>query len=140
TEDGLTRPPNRCIPRCCKARYQYDPRGTTAKRRRGITKSARRSLPRCVHSTKSAASSGSIILRWLSLFHEKGAEGMNPLLGKEEREELLETVDAYRIAQLVQQGINLSLSHGTFCMSFPSALYRAALMAISLESRTREPP
>ena len=80
--------------------------GTIAKRRRGITKSARRSLPRCVHSTTSAASEWMDYPEIVSLFREKGAEGINPLLRREEQEELFETVDPYRMVELVLEGMS----------------------------------
>jgi hypothetical protein len=41
----------------------------------------------------------------VSLFRQKGAEGINPLLGPEEQNELFETVDSYRIAELILQGM-----------------------------------
>jgi hypothetical protein len=41
----------------------------------------------------------------VSLFREKGAEGINPLLGQEEQNELFETVDFYQIAELILQGM-----------------------------------
>jgi SLOG cluster2/TIR domain len=42
----------------------------------------------------------------ISLFREKGAEGINPLLRREEQEELFETVDPYRMVELVLEGMN----------------------------------
>src|SRR4029450_10009502 len=37
----------------------------------------------------------------VALVREKGVEGINPLLRKEEQEELFETVDPYRMVELV---------------------------------------
>jgi hypothetical protein len=42
----------------------------------------------------------------VSLFGEKGAEGINPLLRREEQEELFETVDPYRMVELVLEGMS----------------------------------
>jgi len=42
----------------------------------------------------------------VSLFREKGADGINPLLRREEQEELFETVDPYRMVELVLEGMS----------------------------------
>jgi hypothetical protein len=42
----------------------------------------------------------------VSLLREKGAEGVNPLLRGEEQDELFETVDPYRMVELVLQGLS----------------------------------
>jgi hypothetical protein len=44
----------------------------------------------------------------VSLFREKGAEGINPLLRSEEQDELFETVDLHRTAELILQGMSRS--------------------------------
>ena len=41
----------------------------------------------------------------VSLFRQKGVAGINPLLGTEEQDELFETVDPYRMVELVLQGM-----------------------------------
>jgi len=41
-----------------------------------------------------------------TLLREKGAEGINPLLRSEEQDELFETVDLHRMAELILQGIS----------------------------------
>ena len=42
----------------------------------------------------------------VSLFRETRAEGINPLLRREEQEELFETVDPYRMVELVLEGMS----------------------------------
>lgn len=42
----------------------------------------------------------------ISLLREKGVEGINSLLGKEEQAELFETVDPYRMVELILQGMS----------------------------------
>jgi len=42
----------------------------------------------------------------VSLFRGKGLEGVNPLLRGEEQNELFETVDLHRVAELILQGMN----------------------------------
>jgi hypothetical protein len=42
------------------------------------------------------------------LFRDKGLEGVNPLLREEEQDELFETVDLHRMAELILQGISRS--------------------------------
>jgi hypothetical protein len=42
----------------------------------------------------------------ISLFRDKGLEGVNPLLRKEEQDELFETVDHQRMAELILQGLD----------------------------------
>ena len=42
----------------------------------------------------------------VSLFREKGVQGINPLLRREEQEELFETVDPYRMVELVLEGMS----------------------------------
>ena len=42
----------------------------------------------------------------ISLLREKGVEGINPLLGKEEQAELFETVDPSRMVELILQGMS----------------------------------
>lgn len=42
----------------------------------------------------------------VSLLREKAAEGINPLLRKEEQDELFETVDHRRMARLILQGLS----------------------------------
>lgn len=44
----------------------------------------------------------------VSLFRMKGVEGINPLLRREEQEELFETVDPYRMVELLLQGMSRS--------------------------------
>ena len=44
----------------------------------------------------------------VSLFREKGAEGINPFLRSEEQDELFETVDLHRTAELILQGMSRS--------------------------------
>jgi hypothetical protein len=44
----------------------------------------------------------------VSLLREKGAEGINPLLRSEEQDELFETVDLHRMAELILQGMSRS--------------------------------
>ena len=41
-----------------------------------------------------------------SLFLQKGPEGINPLLQREEQDELFETVDSYRMAELIVQAMS----------------------------------
>lgn len=42
----------------------------------------------------------------VSLFRDKGVEGVNPLLCREEQDELFETVYHHRMAELILQGLN----------------------------------
>jgi hypothetical protein len=42
----------------------------------------------------------------VSLFRDKGLEGVNPLLRREEQDELFETVDLHRMAELILQGMS----------------------------------
>ena len=42
----------------------------------------------------------------VSLLREKGAEGINPLLRSGEQDELFETVDLHRMAELILQGLS----------------------------------
>jgi hypothetical protein len=44
----------------------------------------------------------------VSLFRQKGAEGINPLLSGDQQEELFETVDLNRMAELILQGMTRS--------------------------------
>jgi SLOG-like protein len=44
----------------------------------------------------------------VSLFRQKGAEGINPLLSGDEQEELFETVDLHRMAELILRGMSRS--------------------------------
>ena len=41
----------------------------------------------------------------VSMLRQKGVAGINPLLGIEEHEELFETVDPYRMVELILQGM-----------------------------------
>ena len=42
----------------------------------------------------------------VSVFRDKGVEGINPSLGRDEQEELFETVDPYRMVELVLLGMS----------------------------------
>ena len=42
----------------------------------------------------------------VSLLREKGAEGINPSLRSDEQEELFETVDPYRMVELILLGMS----------------------------------
>ena len=51
-------------------------------------------------------SSTLFVEQFQTLLRKKGAEGLNPLLRGEEQDELFETVDPYRMAELVLQGLS----------------------------------